>query len=302
MPTFVVLAHTQPELVARMVRHLTPYPVVVHVDAKVDIRAFRAALHRCDSVSFVDSERRVNVRWGGFSQVLAMRAAAEQALGLTSAQDHIVVCSGSDYPLRPIRDLAKFLEVSEWRQHIRYFDIAASERKYEDQISRRHYRDLTLINREKGEFVRKLNNAARRALASGARALPRATLPNADAVAFGSQWFAVTRECMEATLKLSSQSVDEFFRRTFSPDEKYFHTLVSQTAHHLETQAGGFEPYVGPGTFRMANLHHLHGSLSKWYTLDDWEELAASDKFFVRKVRLPESASLMDRLDRDRLR
>ena len=35
MPTFVVIAHQHPEQVARLIRRLQPYPVIVHVSARV---------------------------------------------------------------------------------------------------------------------------------------------------------------------------------------------------------------------------------------------------------------------------
>jgi hypothetical protein len=85
------------------------------------------------------------------------------------------------------------------------------------------------------------------------------------------------------------------YRHAFASDEQFFHTIVGNS--RFAASATGLQAYSGRGTYKLANLHLIDPSLSKWYTLDDWEAVSRSDKFFLRKVRTGESTKLLDALD-----
>ena len=301
MPTFAVLAHTQPLLLRRFVDRLRPHPVVVHLDRKADRRAFERALSGAGTVTVLPDSARVDVHWAGFSAVRAMTAVAEAALEGTPHDDYVVMCSGSDYLLRPVAELAAHLGSSAGLQHIRYFDVENSAPHYRRQVTRRHYRDAWAFRSQRGTHGERVNNAVRRGLSAATFLLPDRRPPEGLRLAFGSQWFAVTAACLRALLNERTPAIDRYFARTFSPDEKYFHSLMASSPFHSSTPAGGFEPYVGLGTYRLANLHHIDPSLHTWFTQDDWAQLAVSPAWLFRKVRLPASLQLLDHIDRVRL-
>jgi hypothetical protein len=56
-------------------------------------------------------------------------------------------------------------------------------------------------------------------------------------------------------------------------------------------------PYTGKGMWKKANLHIVHPSLKKIYTLADIDEVRNSDKLFVRKVNTAQSTPLIDVLE-----
>lgn len=105
MPIFVILAHTEPVLLRRLVERLQPYPVVVHVDARVDAAPFRG-LPRTTLVS-----DRVAARWGSYSIVEATRRLYVEALPLADPEDHVVLLSGQCYPARPVEELSPDPEI-----------------------------------------------------------------------------------------------------------------------------------------------------------------------------------------------
>jgi hypothetical protein len=302
VPTFTVLAHEQPLLLRRLVDRLAPHPVVVHVDRKADQRVFERALSGCDTVTFVAEPARVAVHWAGFSMVRAMAAVFAVAVDQTSDDDYVVMCSGSDYLLRPVEELTAHLHSSPGRQHIRYFDIETSVEHYRRQVRRRHFRDAWVVRSVRGGAPgERVNNAVRRGLSAAAAPLPDRRPPEGLRLAFGSTWFALTAACLRSVLEQRTPAIDRYFARTFAPDEKYFHSLVASSGFHDMTPARGFEPFGGVGTYRLANLHHIDPSLDKWFTLEDWPELGTSPAWFVRKVRLPASGALLDHIDRVRL-
>jgi len=54
----------------------------------------------------------------------------------------------------------------------------------------------------------------------------------------------------------------------------------------------------GSGVWDAANLHLIDPSLSRWFEAADYEEIVASDRWFVRKVGSGISGDLCDRLDK----
>ncbi len=298
IPTFLILCYDQPEVLQRLVAHLAPYPVIVHVDAKSDVATFRDALASMDHVEILRNDERVMVRWGGFSMVRAMRHLADRGLRITPLDDHLVFLSGADYPLRPIREFVDHLRNAPYRQHIRSFDAATADALRYKHVHQRHFMDVVVFPRAQRRTLPSIfNSAAKRGLNRSLGLLPFRSPPNAMRPAFGSQWFAVTAECMAALRAMHSVELDRWFKRVFAPDEKYFHTLVAATRHHADTVTGTFESFDEYRRTLLANFHLLDLSLTKWYTVEDWDVVEQSPMFFLRKVRLPESATLLDRLD-----
>jgi hypothetical protein len=110
------------------------------------------------------------------------------------------------------------------------------------------------------------------------------------------QW-AITSELGRYMLQFVEQHPEliRYYRYCFAPDEHLFHTIVANSP--FCARAGGIEPYVEYGTARMANLHHIHPSLNKTYTADDFEELSSSDKLFTKKITSSESLELIEMID-----
>ena len=61
----------------------------------------------------------------------------------------------------------------------------------------------------------------------------------------GSLWVALTAECFDDIMKLTTPSVERCLKGVFCPDEMYFHTMIAATRHASDNAAGGVEPYPG---------------------------------------------------------
>ena len=66
--------------------------------------------------------------------------------------------------------------------------------------------------------------------------------------------------------------------------------LAQTPAGSLET----WDPAVWP-----ANFHYIDASLDRYFTVDDYDELTGSGKYFVRKVTSARSSPLLDKIDAD---
>lgn len=301
MTTFLICTYNEPTLLARIIARLRPYQVIVHVDAKVSIAPFRDGILDDDlsRVEFITDRNRVN--WAGYSQVAAYRKLVRRGIEVSSPNEHLVLLSGQDYPLRSAREISRHLENSPKRQFMRYFEIACSSDDYRRQINRRHHRDLPfLTGRVLSSRWRKVRTAAIRGIDALTSHRPAPEVPPGLRPAFGPTHFALTAEFAAYLEGLVTPEVESFFRSTFGPDEKFYHTLAASGPRTVLNQTGnarGFEEFKGRGNWRYVNFHHIHPSLAKVYTSADWEEVETSRSLFLRKVDIASSSTLLDMID-----
>lgn len=295
MPTFVVLAHTQPEILARLCRRLVPHRIIIHVDRRVDLDPFRASVAGfADRVTFLDN--RVTIAWAGFSMVQATIYLYREALQCTEPGDHVVLLSGQCYPIRPIEEFVTYLSESWYGQHCHAVPLADAPRHRHRKVTRRHFLDLLASNQ-----VRHVPLNGQRALRRISETVSPFIPGNAldRRVLYGSQWTAFTSECIDEMLRVADTGGwATFFRRVFAPDEMFFHTVLHQTRFSGDTPLGGPEVFKVDGIAPQANFHLIDKLLNRTFVLSDRAEIEESKKYFVRHVRLPESASLLDALDR----
>jgi len=295
---YLVIAHADPQHLGRLVRALGPDDdVFVHLDAKVaDDAPFRAAAAGAN-VRFVAP--RVRVAWAGISMVdatLVLLRAALAAMTPARPYGHLVLLSGACYPLRAPAEIRRRLAAEPEREFIRFIDMRASPDHYMQHLNRRWFKEPWYRGRRRAlvladKVLRRIANLARRP-----NRWPDEWVPY-----FGSQWWALTPACARHVVDTVEREprYRAANRDTLAPDEHFFHTLVGNSPY--AARATGLEPFRYRATHILANLHLIHGSLSKWYGADDWDEVAASDALFVRKVGSRTSGALLDRIDRERL-
>lgn len=298
-PIFLVYTFQDPAHLRELVAALAPSRVFVHVDAKADVTAFSEAVRDRDNVTFTD---RVQVNWGGYSQVRAIRILVKEALRAADDDDYLVMLSGSDYPLRPLAELTAHLQAHQGRQYLRAFEISKSEEKYFWQIDRTHHRDIAFLSRRTGtKAMRKLRNAIIRLLDGPLSRKRLPPVPGGLTIGHGGTHFAVTAECMRAMEAKVTPEVERYFASVFCPEEKFYQSLIMSTRFSGATPAGGFEEYVGPGNWRYSNLHLIDPTLVRVFKLADWPEVRGSDRFFIRKIVSGESDGLREKIKAERL-
>jgi hypothetical protein len=111
---YVVVAHTRPGQVGRLVERLSRGGdrVYLHVDRRVEIAPFLRALGPAAERSSVELLPRVRCRWGGWGIVAATLAGLRAATRGSDRPDHLLLLSGLDYPIAPRDRLAEHLAAS----------------------------------------------------------------------------------------------------------------------------------------------------------------------------------------------
>jgi hypothetical protein len=288
---YLVLAHNDPVHLGRLLNAIDyKSDSFVHIDRKSELGPFaNQALPA--STRFVQNRREVH--WADISMVDALVALMREALRNSDQYSHLVLLSGSDYPLRPARDIYGYFTSRPDHQFMKYIDMRDSGRIYMRNIKRRWFKRPFWIGPSRvwnlpDKVIRRAGNYLH---------IPNQWRDDLIVPYYGSTWTALTPECCRHILDFHDANPWYYGmnRPTFAPDEHYFHTIVGNSAFAYQTD--GVQPFEGRGLWRLANFHHIHPSLAKWYTLDDWEEVAAADAYFVRKLNSESSGSLIEAID-----
>lgn len=307
MTVFAIYTFKEPALLARTISRLEGAQIVVHVDKKVAIEPFQAAIASEDRSRVTFLTDRVQVNWAGYSQLTAIRRMMQAALQLAAPEEYVFLLSGQDYPIKPMSELERFLAESNGKQYLRYIQIedTPEQRLYVNNVKWRHFRDLDMLSRHIHITpLRKFRTLTERTLEYLARFFRPLPLWGKMPVGFGSSYFAVTASFLQSLEDRVTPEIDQYFRHIFCPEESFYHTLSLNSPRGHETggpRPGGAQEFVGANTFRYSNLHEITPVLEHVMDDSDFDLLAGSWKFFARKFSSKTSAALLDRIDRELL-
>jgi hypothetical protein len=292
---YLILAHADAEHLNRLITVLEGNcDFYIHIDAKSDIHEFKRIV-LSEKTCFIKD--RLSISWAGISMVVATINLVKAALYSGNEYSHLVLLSGSDYPIKKTVYINSFFNQQPAREFIKFIDMRESPEHYLKQIKIKWFKEpiFSASSRSLQVFDKVIRRIFNYML------FKNSWDENAIIPYFGSQWWALTPGCCEHIFDYINKNKDYYSmnKYTFSPDEHFFHTLVGNS-HYLE-KSDGLQTYEGRGTYKLANFHIIHPSLSKWYDLTDWDEICASDKLFVRKVNSLKSKELLDKIDNELL-
>ena len=107
----VMLVHTALNRAEQTARHWAAggCPVVIHVDAAVSRKGYRAFVQSLADVPRIRFSKRVRCEWGTWGIVLASQVASEMMLSENKDVSHVYLVSGSCLPLRPVKDIVNYI-------------------------------------------------------------------------------------------------------------------------------------------------------------------------------------------------
>jgi hypothetical protein len=300
---YLIQAHEDPENLLRLINALdNNSDFFIHIDKKTNIDPFYQLLKAKDNVFFMEDKNRINVYWGGFSQVKATLNLIEKCLMQNDVNDSdylkVIFISGSDYPIKSKDEFRRYLLEFKEVNFIRGMNITqANTKKYNYCLCNYLFFDFFLINKKVTRVSRKILNI----LGSTIFKKPNYVLEkngNKIDIFHGSSWWALNIDVIKYvhTYSMDNDNLKKHFQYSLASDEKYFHTIFFNSKFSKTNIYKGPEPYI-PTTSAFSNMHIIDTSLSKWFDEKDFNFIKASDKFFVRKVSTKNSKTLLDIID-----
>src|SRR3954454_3305119 len=185
---YLIAAHQNPTMFGELLEALSPAQVVVHIDAKADIAPFLHNAEAYPNVRF--SERRVQVNWGGWSQVAATLILLEEAMRNAADDDYVVLLSGDSYPLRSPSRIRESLLAGGGRQFLQAVPVPPRRPR---GMPRRDFGSINRISQVMLEYDLSRGPGLLRALVNRLPVYRPFRRALGGRIAYtGSQWWALT--------------------------------------------------------------------------------------------------------------
>lgn len=274
---FLIQAHKDPGQLDALVEQLRDddFLVYVNLDRKSGIDPAAISPH----ARLV--RRRIDVHWGGFSQVQAVLNSLEQILAEVPEFDKLVFLSAQDFPLLSNARLKRELDALRGRELLDTVAIGRGPGQWAADFRYQYFyraHSPTPLRLGYGLINRLMRVTGR------VRRMPGALQPWG-----GSSWWALSRDCVAALLARLRREprLLRFFRSVACPDEMFFQTLVMNSP---------FAGRVLGHNFRYVQWPEKGARHPKILVEADFERIAASQAHFCRKIDSRASAGLVARL------
>ena len=283
---YLMLVHKNPRLLEKGIGILSSEDCAffIHIDRKVNIQEFSAI----GGHNIFLSAQRIPVCWGEFSQVKATIQLIRQALGSAGKYDYFVFLQGSDYPLRSGRYIHRFLgENSGWE----FMSVV--------KMPAPGY-PLSKINKLRYPSDKPVRRFASRALAKLGLAQRdyRKYLGRLEAYSGDACW-TLSRDACQYIVEFVGRNphVERYFQNTFTSDEVFFHTILSNSPFHARVRRNLLYrdwrvPGDHPAMLTDAHIRFFEEQEKVWVE----DQFGSGEVLFARKFS-DDNLDLVERID-----
>jgi hypothetical protein len=269
---YIISAYTRLPQVARLVRRLDGdgTTLLVHVDSKTDDGDYAALVDSLTDVTSVGWLARHPCHWGGFGHVRATLKGIHELERRAVPFDYLILLTGQDYPIKPVSEIAGFLEAAEGRSFMAHSALPSDSWSPRGGLNRVEHWHLRLY----GHHVR----------APFKRRFPTGLSPYG-----GGAYWCLSRECVDYVREFirTRPEVVSFFEHVDIPDESFFQTILLNSELH---------DTIVNDTLRY--IDWTRGRRPAILESADFEALRASPKLFARKFDMTRHPEVLDLIDR----
>lgn len=273
---YFIQVHNQPEQLFKLIERLnqTNVDFYVHVDKKSDINSFLKEFV-AKKISFI--KKRVNVHWGGYSQVQATINGLQEIIESGIEYDYITFLSGQDYPLKSNEKIVNFFSENPKKAFMEFYSIQNSWKEAIPRLNKYHFTDYRFWGSV--QIERLLNFV-----------LPLRELPSNLIFVGRSSWFTITNEHVKYILQYlnANKAFVNYLKFTWGCDEFIFQTILYNSP---------FKDQMVNDNLRYVDWS-LGGARPKNLTVADFDKLVSSNKLFARKFSRKIDAEIIDLLDK----
>lgn len=280
MQAVVITAYREPEQVYKLAECLSKkFLVYIHFDKKMN----------AESIGEQHFERLLNVHvyslfhvnWGGVNHLWAILYLCREALKNKDVS-YVHIISGEDYPCKRPEEIYAFFEEKEI-VGLHFTDISRNKLVH----TQKYYAFVNIINYKKiywKIFVRALWLLQK---IFKVNRLKKLSFP----LYLGLVWGDVPRGALEYCFDFVHKNPEflVFLEYGSASEEVFFGSILMQSDY--------WKQRCVQNNFRYIKWEKRNGSYPAILEESDFAEIAVSDAFFVRKVRLPFSEGLLRRLN-----
>lgn len=284
---FLVMAHTQFNLLCKLIKRLdSEYSdIYLHLDKKWSLSNDEIAyLKRMSKKSKIYITKRINVMWGGDSQIKAELILLKEAR-LRNKYKYYHLITGQDYPIVDIHEILSFYDN---KKEIEFINFSSNEFS-KTQMHRTKYYWL-LRNRCGRDNI--LGKSIQHALIILQKILRIDRNRKCDLeLKVGSAYFDITDSLAEWIIE-NEYKIMKIFRNSSCGDECFLQTLVynSKFMNNVFLDENGTNHrYIDWNGSKNAGPRILNES--------DYDNIKKSECFFARKIDEYESKELIELLD-----
>ena len=263
----VMLVHTALDRAQQVARHWVKAgcPVVIHVDKSVPSATYGAFVESLADLPDVKFCKRHRCDWGTWGIVAGTQSASELMLESFATVTHVFLASGSCLPLRPVKELRRYLESKPRTDFIE----SATTADVPWTVGGLDHERFTLrfpFSWRRNRYLFDRYVAFQR-LVRFRRKIPVGLVPH-----MGSQWWCLSRQTLSAILQDPDREVfDRYFKKVWIPDESYFQTLARLYSTNIESRSLTLSKFDFQGKPHIFYDDHL-------------QLLRRSDCFVARKI------------------
>lgn len=272
----LILTYTNPKQTERMIKMMyhENFDFYIHVDKKFDINP-HLFLEALPNVYFINN--RVDVKWAGFSTVLATFQCIKEIVGTGIPYQFINFLSGQDYPLKSPTRIYDFFRENVGKEFLSYRDF---KNDWKEGLIRMENYFLSSYNFPGKHRLEHLIN----------KIMPTRKLPyNLHPYGKSMFWMLSPEVAMYVVNKVENdKKLRQFFSFSWASDEFVFQTMILNSRYkdrvvnnnyrYIDWSAGGANPKVLDET--------------------DFEKLEKTEMLFARKFDMMNSPKILDLIDK----
>lgn len=283
----LILAHKDIDQLIKLCERLTPYfNVYVHIDRKTQI-----GMKEKEKLTSLDVQwwSMYDINWGSSNIVLATVMLMKKALG-NENNSYFHLISGQDWPMEdPVKIYEDF--INDQNIYMNYFKAADTEKSGENLIWWvKYYFNYNQINRRSlfGKIYHRVILYAQRIIS--VNKLKKYGI-NQNTIYAGEEWVDVPRDALQYALERfeENKNLQRVFANSFCPDEMWLQTILCNSP---------FRNRINKNIHRYINWINKHGSYPAILDDEDLEKIKNGDYWWGRKISMPISNNLIQKLDK----
>lgn len=266
---YLIMAHNQPELLQQLLKALD-HPkndIYLHLDKKMQVCS-RQLQQQVRVGRLFLMPRRLDVKWGDFSQILCELQLLEAATREEHAYYHLM--SGVDLPLKSQDQIHQFFRENSGVEFVQFQKPEIGEEE-KLRVSKYHF---FIKRREAKKWWEKALNKVFLVMQRGIDRTRR------DEIAFqkGANWFSITHNLAKYVLS-QQKFIFKTFQYSLCGDEMFLQTIVYNSRYKANVAENNYcdnyENILYCIDWKRGNPHE--------FTLEDYDALMSSDMLFARK-------------------